>query len=289
MTLVSKSFDTCCKAFTEDRRRCRLSCLSGKNTCRIHKNYFTNWFQKHGYLSLEQMENRNSRKFREFNFVISNKFIQIPELYVRDIPLLDDYVPFYVWLCKHGADPFWNLQCFMKTINVTVDNVFTNFFCRNILVTEAPRYIQIFNNLFITNEYKKEGLKYIILYTFYKAIHLYNIYIDEDGRNNVVLSSTSFLNDMLTYIDYKTLLFNDLSYIIDDVKRILLIDHDAHIIDFFMNTIILGSIEETKQGTKNDLRNRCNIFKEELMAYVYYPDRIFTLINKYGMNILDDY
>jgi hypothetical protein len=94
---------------------------------------------------------------------------------------------------------------------------------------------------------------------------------------------------MLRYTDFKTLLFEDLSDIIEEVKVRLLINHNPHIVDFFMNTAILASIEETKQGTKNDLRNRCDIFKEELMAYVYYPDRIFTLINKYGMNILDDY
>ena len=132
-------------------------------------------------------------------------------------------------------------------------------------------------------------MKHIILYTCYKAIDLYNIYIDEVGRNYVITSTVSFLNAMLRYTDFKTLLFEDLSDIIEEVKRLLLITHNADIVDFLMNTAILTSIEETKHNTKNDIRNRCDIFKEELMAYVYYPDRIFSLINKYGMNILDDY
>ena len=289
MTLVAKSLDERCKAFTEDRRPCRLSCAKGKKTCSIHRNYFINWFQKNTYLPLEYMETMQSRKYKEYNAIIGNKILPIPESYVSGIPSSDIYIPFYIYLCKHGADSFWNKGCFIAAIKIVVDNVFTNFFCRNILHLEEENYIHLFNNIFISPVHKKEGIKYIILYFFYKTLNLYNLYDDALGKHNVITATADFLNNMLRYTDFKTILFSDLSDILDEVKGMILTNYNAYIIDFLMNTIILVSLENTKQDTKNNLRNRCNIFKEELMAYVYHPDRIFPLINKYGMNILDDY
>ena len=293
MTLVAKSLQERCKAFTEKRRSCRLSCAQGKNTCNVHKNYFTNWFQKNGYLTMETMENTKLRKYKEFDAVIG-KILPIPKSYVTDIYPSEDYIPFYIYLCNNGADPFWNKECFIMTIRIAVNDVFNNIFNNNSLLLQEleinSEFFYIFDALFISYEYKKEGLKYIILYTFYKLLYLYDIYNNNDDKEFILVPLIKFtFNNLLRYTNYKILLFSDLSEIIKSVKDILTVNNNSDIIEYFMNVIILSSIEETKTKMISIIRNRCDIFKEDLMAYVYYPDRIFKLINAHGINILDNY
>ena len=130
-----------CLGYTSDHRRCRLERYNDK-TCTIHRNYYTNWLEKHplnSYTTYNTIRKRNEIIFhlKTGNIILSQNYIQ----YNFGIGNIREYL----FLIKYAnINPLWN-----RTL-------FEYYILHNIL------QIDMFNEILISHETCIEALKYIL-------------------------------------------------------------------------------------------------------------------------------
>ena len=171
-----------CLAYTTDHRRCRLERSNGR-TCRIHRNYYTNWLVKHplnSYCSYNSI-----RKFNEIVF----------QLQYGDILVTEEYIQYnfgighraeYMFLIRYAhINPLWNMQLFEYCIlQYYMDDIHNKF---NSLLTSVEACIKALRYLL-----KIEGLDwtYILSAPRWKQLMCSSIFTDElktENQKNTLL------------------------------------------------------------------------------------------------------
>ena len=102
-----------CLGFSStDHRRCRLERVSNEYTCKVHKNYYLNWFEKHpGFLN----HSVTSREYNEYHFQIVNRHVHIPIHILKN--LSEIYSDYYLFLITHtGYQGHVNMYCLDRLV-----------------------------------------------------------------------------------------------------------------------------------------------------------------------------
>jgi len=137
-----------CLAYTNDHRRCRLERSTSK-TCKIHRNYYTQWLVKH---PLNTFYSYNSvRKFNELAFQLQHGNIEVTKEYM-EYNFSIGHTSEYMFLIEYAnINPLWNRSLF-KTCILLYSNG-SNIKKFNLLLTsvecciEALRYLLRFEEL----------------------------------------------------------------------------------------------------------------------------------------------
>ena len=171
-----------CLAYTSDHRRCRLE-RSDKKTCRVHRNYYTDWLVKH---PLNAYYSYNSiRKFNELIFQLRYGDIVVTEEYMQyNFSIL--HRAEYMFLIRYAnINPLWNRQLFEYCISqYYMDDIQNKF---NTLLTSVEACRQALRHLL-----KMEGLNwpYILSAPGWKQLMGSSILIDElktENQKNTLL------------------------------------------------------------------------------------------------------
>ena len=110
-----------CLAFSKkDHRRCRLAREPGDKVCKIHTPYFSNWFLEHppwykfAWLSQRQQ--------KEYTFQLTGGHVQVPEDHVRFLG--NHYFEYYEFLVRVAKIPVcWNLSLLKTCITTILEDI----------------------------------------------------------------------------------------------------------------------------------------------------------------------
>ena len=268
-----------CKAFTKDHRVCRLSIVKG-NTCDVHKNYFSHWFNTHLPLIDYKFENTKSRIYKEYSTILFEGFLKPTEAYLQSVPDSMYYIPFYLKLCTiDDVNPLWNLRLFKRVIRYHVFSFF-NLYQNpdlNKWVTTKNNMHSAFGAILSNSVAIKTGFRYLIQAILVEIIRLYGIYrLDDDVIFRLSIHFFKIIYD--TNVWRGLFMSNDLKEICSLVREKMVTSFNPESIDFFMNTVIAIGLDENKVATRQILRNRCSVYKEGIMMVAWHPDRIDRLL-----------
>jgi len=281
--MLASSKATCCLAFTKERRPCRLQ-RTTRLTCDVHKNYFKGWFVKHPPFRNYFCELQNSRIMNEYKTILSGPLR--PTIgYVETIPDSDDYTLFYMMLVKYtGVNPLLNKPCFKRSIRCAIDEVF-NIYSSTDKREDIIKAHIIFNTLSVNVDITYEVFKYTIFYAVERIVHLQRI--STIAEDDLVVICTSFLTIILLSDVWRSLFMShDIKSICKRVSNKLSTRLDPVQVDYFMNTIIMVSIETLKQDIMKRVKDKCNIYKEDLMMTVHEPSRLQKYLDS-GLELED--
>jgi len=163
-----------CLAYTGDHRRCRLERYN-ERTCRVHRNYYTDWLVKH---PLNSYYSYNSiRKFNELAFQLQYGNIVINEMYMQyNFGIL--HMAEYMFLIRYAnINPLWNRQLFEYCIL----QYYKDIIKFNTLLTSVEAGHQALRYLL-----KLEGLNwsYILSAPGWKQFMCSSIFVDELKTEN---------------------------------------------------------------------------------------------------------
>jgi len=205
--------------------------------------------------------------------------------YVESIPDTDDYLLFYIMLVKYtGVNPLLNKPCFKRAIRCAIDEVFNIYSSTNRTV-DIKRAHTIFNTLSVNIDITYEVFKYTIFYTLDRIINLQRIStLTED---DLVAICTSFLTIIFLSDVWRSLFMShDIKSICKRVSNKLSTRLDPVQVDYFMNTIVMVSIETLKRDIIKRVKAKCNIYKEDLMMTVHEPSRLQKYLDS-GLELED--
>ena len=102
-----------CLGYTSDHRRCRLKKIN-ERTCKIHRNYYTDWLVKHPLNSVTSY--LSSRKINELIFQLSHKHVIIDKSYILDNFSLHHMLEYSFLITHAHINPLWHLGLFNNYI-----------------------------------------------------------------------------------------------------------------------------------------------------------------------------
>lgn len=264
--------DQCC-AFGKDHRRCRQWSIPGTNTCFVHKYYYINWFNSHpGFFSLNFI---SKRQLKEYIFQFRNRYVTLPITHVASIPA--NWYDYYNTIIMHTDHcPLVNRGCLRSVVNILVRGAF---------VPIAPGQF---------DETVYDDLRYFLKTpaaceaVFRELIDSGNILLHWGWRN--IPKSADFIYSVYSKFfaleEWKSIacgmdLFALYRKTITPLDRM-----DAFFRSTFHPTMI-GVLREFRDVHRSRMVNRAAVFREELKARVFHPDRIQRLIDTYGIEVLD--
>lgn len=161
-----------CLGYTKDHRRCRLDRIN-ERTCKIHRNYYTNWLVKHP-INLYYI---SQRKINEIIFQLESGNIVITKEYVKaNVRFYNTYL----FLIQYAnINPLWHLEMFQNYLETNLD-------CNILISTETC--IEALRYLFKKEMWELWKWDEILLSPCWKQIMFSSIFIDEINKapkNNI--------------------------------------------------------------------------------------------------------
>jgi hypothetical protein len=155
-----------CLGFTKEHRRCRLERLKDNKTCSIHRNYYTNWFEKCGYvLKYIPWERMTPRVRKELEFQLKFHHVTITEHNIvsefRNLINTDNYEKLILYHC---INPIWCPHLF----HALLDKYIYNFIHTDGFIFHVVRQ---YNNL-MESFICLNTLNYVFAYIHYRCIWL---------------------------------------------------------------------------------------------------------------------
>jgi hypothetical protein len=277
--MLSSNLDNRCRAFTKDRRPCRLAATKG-HTCDVHKNYFSRWFENHEPLDNSYLENTQSRIYKEYSTILFKGFLKPNENYLLSVPDSHTYNIYYLYLCRiDGVNPLWNRISFKRVINYYITNFFALFMNPDAEYWRTLRndMISAFKVLFSNEERLRKGFQYVIHSSLMQIIRL-QLFYNLEGDTLVELATNFFR--VIYDLDVWRGLFmcDDLKNICKRVYDKMILSYDPILTDYYLNTVIYFILQETKGLISNVLKERCSLYKEGIMIAAWHPDRVDRLL-----------
>jgi len=102
-----------CLGYTSDHRRCRLKKINEK-TCKIHRNYYTDWLLKHPLNSYTSYSSQ--RKINELIFQLSHGHVSINQEYITGNFSLHHMLEYSFLITYAYINPLWHLGLFNNYI-----------------------------------------------------------------------------------------------------------------------------------------------------------------------------
>lgn len=272
-----------CTAFADDHRRCRLVQEANKKTCIIHKNYYKNWFEKHH--PHFGIRNLTKRKLAELEFQILEGHVVPTKDYVLSIATFSHMVPYYLLLCRGGTDPMTNPNMFHLAVEMI---------CHDALLgmrydPERSTNWQIIsstsiNTLLVKPEYCIIVLQDVVMYLLrYIEPILIHQRLDEYQERILEVWDLFLSNSNMIQI-LKSQEFKE--FLTTTQKSIR--ERAEHFLSFYMRNMET-LVTTMMQTSETIIRSRVQIYKEELMAYCWSPERIEKYLGEQGnFDALDD-
>ena len=126
-----------CLGYTSDHRRCRLKKIN-KKTCKIHRNYYTDWLVKHPLNSFTSYI--TSRKINELIFQLSHRHVSIDKGYILDNFSLDHMLEYIFLITYAHIDPLWHLGLFNDYI---MSSKFNNLKDINLVLISSEACLEV--------------------------------------------------------------------------------------------------------------------------------------------------
>lgn len=277
--MLASKLDNRCKAFTKDRRPCRLTAVKG-HACDVHKNYFSRWFENHEPLDNSCFENTKSRIYKEYTTILFKGFIKPNETYLLSIPDSYHYNVYYLYLCRiNDVNPLWNRTSFKRVINYYISNFFALFMNPDVEYWRTLRHdmISAFKTLFSNEETIRKGFQYVVHASLIQIIRL-QLFYNLQGDTLVELA-TNFFRVIYDLDVWRGLFMSvDLRNICRLVYDKMILSYDPTLTDYYLNTVIYFILEETKGLIRVALKERCSLYKEGIMMAAWHPDRVDRLL-----------
>lgn len=290
-----------CTAFNKkDHRRCRLRKMENEHTCKIHRNYYHNWFQTHPEFCVWNPP--SERLLEEYSFQIKNKYVKIPLSYM--LSLNDTYhSDYYIFLMKYSEHKGnVNIHCFEKHIYTLVKHIFHN--------TDYMGYLLYIKPLFTDHE-----TTFQIFETFW-YLFIYNCIVHNKNKNSIL----EIVENIFSKSCWKNILFhtrlqesiikiyNIVLQILRNIQqnnnpnRMIYLPHITmeevgiiqdtnleYVEEEWSLMYFIGLFSRIKGFQKNGVQKRVGRYKEEMIAYIYNPIRIEKYLeNGYTFDDLDN-
>lgn len=246
-----------CTAFgNRDRRRCRLKKRDGEKTCWIHRNYYADWISLHdpSMFYRESWGNLTDRCQEEFIFQINGGHVQVSASHIKDLHAIQvGFYEVYIRYTEHS--PILNKSCFVHALN------------RLLIPFESVPPI---SELAV---YMKDPAccLFLLSYLFQKLIR------------KCPQRASSFFSHLWRYVGednphWKQILF------CEKIKDVVL--NFAEDIHAYYNIQLTGNFMQETENTFRmfvhafnrmhalTVKNRCEIYKEELIAAAWHPRRL---------------
>jgi hypothetical protein len=272
-TVAKDERQQCCAFGSKDRRRCRLTKEDGKKTCSIHRNYYKTWLQRHKVRPL--LDLMNPRDKEEWRFQLSKGYVQLPEQYMRDLTSWHlEWYELFLQTTSHSA--LLNEVCFVEyfihilTFGLQTDTDFNGIRDTDklyILLTDPDSCFWLFR-------------QYIAQFTFY-CNGSTDLFIKrfEDSTQSPRWRQVLYSSELIEQF-----------YLFEETIRW----HLPHCPELFLP----GSIECEDNPLRlfirsfnwrmgQPLRDRCAVYKEELMAAAWHPRRVERWLEAGGIEMLE--
>jgi hypothetical protein len=283
-----------CLGFTKNHRQCRLKKMEGHQTCEIHKNYFVHWVHSHPYISYmndDYIRGDLKRVKKEYASGLYSIDEDNRKHYVMDIPVHFAFqcMDFYRFISRFDCiDPLWNRGLFRETIR---NAVLKEFNMRAILpkvdgVHKKSVYESSFNDIMHTFNQLGFGLLYLINYSLQymvaelTVVNTYNTDGVYDWYVQMLLDDNkTTMDNLLSWHRWKEFTYCDLTNVMNSYENGELgLNNDLgrHVFE----TIVKPSLLDAKKRWVCEAREKCSIYKEELMMKMWHPSRIEkTILN----------
>jgi hypothetical protein len=276
MPPIAPRFTDQCNGFNkDDHRRCRLRSEAGRNLCKIHKNYFVDWFSRFDPWGMP----RTDREKAEFIFQLSNNTKMLPwnALKARDQSLSDfthlsDTFVKYFGQIVHCTN--FNMPKEMPgTFKVCIQGSF-----REYLALGSPQYLahETFGKLLATPEACWAALINIVDYLLLMSYDLNQLVYMEELKIRLC-----YMFNVIP--EWKQLLYSQEikdfnKKTLEDLLKMIPSAHRAVAKDFYMTTMdpILTMWKDRVWFPK------VTAFKEELMMICWHPDRVQKYVDQLG-------
>jgi hypothetical protein len=285
MKVAQTANEQCLGYSKKDHRRCRLQRRPGEKTCLIHKHYYTNWFNTH---TVNEWRTAGKRCRSEIVFQLRNRHVVPPSHILARIP-------------THSLD-VWNLFVQFSDEPISLNEECFHFAVKNIV-----------KSLLILKHTGSDKYRDYIQ-TIRKSI---DIYLKTPDDCKMVF--LKILNCIMTMLALQFETFRVSIQTLRLVLRILFLkpngwrqmvfsreletlyslERSTHVImwpDTYERVFVTKLdpafsqvFEEMQNKHKQAIQTRVNILKEDLIAAALHPCRIEPLIEKYGIEVLDDF
>jgi hypothetical protein len=137
-----------CLGYTSDHRRCRLKKIN-ERTCKIHRNYYTDWLLKHPLNSFTSYSSQ--RKINELIFQLNHGHVSINQQYITDnFSIL--HIPEYIFLVNYAyINPLWHLGLFNNYIE---SSKFNNLHGINLILTSSEVCLEVLRILPMNSDWE---------------------------------------------------------------------------------------------------------------------------------------
>jgi hypothetical protein len=255
MTVIANTEKEQCTAFG-NKRRCRLLRRPGFTTCHIHRNYYKDWCDKH-----PPPDHWTKRQRAEYIFQISRGLVEIPERQVIGLRLAQlEYFEILMRYTHHT--PMLNIQCFTEYTLLHLETI-------------EDYILKDFDSCHIV-------FKSIMLQT----IILHQVSTPED----VLVRAVTFLSRpacrQILYSAKLAKLFEVYSQIIrvyaEDWSKLYELEEI-----YRSDGLIQLGMRRAFSVNAAAIRDRCSVYKEELMKVAWSPLRIEKWLER-GYDVFAD-
>jgi hypothetical protein len=255
----------CCGFTTKGHRRCRLERQSNSLTCYIHRNYYRDWSNRNEPLVL--YENLSKREREEYEFQLKHRYVYISE---QQVIQLTEYQRGYFEVFMKYTDHSSSLN------QVCLNDIFSYSVSRR-QYEDSANYMELYlkdadsciclldicmrHLIWVANGDPEAYIDFLKHYT-----------LPESWRQ--LLFSTSLEQCFLEKADY---IRRNAPYAFEvwDPFHIQMINGLVHLFIKLFNS-----------HHSNQIKKRCAIFKEELVATAWRPSRVEAWVEA-GMNLED--
>ena len=126
-----------CLGYTSDHRRCRLKKIN-ERTCKIHRNYYTEWLLKHPLNSFTSYSSH--RKINELIFQLSHGHVSINQEYIRDNFSMLHMLEYSFLITYAHINPLWHLGLFNNYIE---SSKFNNLHDINLILISSEVCLEV--------------------------------------------------------------------------------------------------------------------------------------------------
>lgn len=258
-----------CLAFTsKGHKRCRLEKEPNQKTCRIHKHYYEDWLTKHP--PFYHIDHISRRHLREYVFQLQNRYVQLSETFLTG--LAAPYFQYYAFVMRFTDYPILlNDRCFYTlmasiplSLCISANRNLPEQFMKHLLelaffLKDAPSCIVV--------------LRYV-LYECARYFHQTNLSFD---------TGTFILTNLFELPGWRYLLYwNGLDETLQRIWANLTVPETTFwTMDVFRQHLQLFYVYHA-----STIRLTTRVFKQELMAKAFHPERIQRLLD--AGYVLDD-
>lgn len=267
-----------CLAFTKDHRRCRLQRDEGSKTCPYHTQYFSTWLETHpGF----QRSSSSRRLIEEYEFTISNRNIEIPELYIEAIDI--NYSEYYAYLIDQtGYSAAINTRCLKYCVSslawpmIIAENLTTT---KQMFNSLAPLFTDVESTMVCFTRLWKEIVETFRFYEKEESAYM--------KRFRQVFYSPI----------WRPIMFNrDLWYTIQtiweanqarEVNMMGRMNPHLRFKEEWSRERFQDMLYEVMSYHQKRVKDRIQPFKEELIAAAWHPRRVEKWLEMGGFELLD--